>query len=171
MLEPGLNQETGLGCIWTTFLSHALSHSLMSLVTGAFVLRYICFMGTFPGDPLWTQVLGVQKVTVCDLVTWTPLAEAERWNICLLGMVRFSLLTQEASKANAVCDDLMTIHVVTLYLLIACESTTLQGESSLLSGMRAFKFICFKKEQPGEASSKSSTSRKETRACPHHWCT
>lgn len=143
-------------------------HSLLSLVMGAFGLRYICFMGTFPGEPLGAQVPCSQKVTVWDLVTCTPLAEAERWNFCLLGMVRFSLLTREASKANAVCDDLMTIHVVTLYLLIACESTTLQGESSLLFGMRAFKFICFKKEQPREASSKSSASRRETHACPHH---
>lgn len=73
-------------------------------------------------------------------------------------------------EADAVCDDLMVIHVVTLQLLIASESTPFwaqQGESSLLSGTHTFKFVCLKKAQPREASLKPSTSRREIDACPH----
>lgn len=71
----------------------------------------------------------------CHTMRWDPL-------FCFFRMVKPSLLTHEVSKAKVVfvmnwCSFMWS----SLFLLIACESTIIPGESSLLSNVHTLKFL------------------------------
>lgn len=107
-----------------SYFPDASSHSLPSVVMGALVL---C---TFT---LWTPSLEILCEHRCQAFRWLWFGTWEPGHLWLKQSCRifvswewwnvpFSLV--KLLEADAVCYDLMAIHVVTLQLLIASESTT-----------------------------------------------